>query len=194
MTEGDGKERARQVIIIPVDTNDKTLLHTDLKIEQVDSHFRRVQEVRGLEWKLTPGTYKVKIQLPNLQMKIFTLRVTPNETVYKLTLGEPKPNKDRTASRIPVSLPVSYRGDNGNWVSTQSINISSAGLCIVRKNTSDASDNLYVRLFLPISSVPLECPARICWTKEQEAKMGLELYLTPNMKASLSNWLSKYRS
>lgn len=192
MAEGDSKPNAREVIIIPVDTNDKTVLHTDIKVEEVDSHFRRVQEVRGLEWKLPPGTYKVKIQLPSLQMKTFTLRVTPDETVYKLTLGDAKSSKSRTSSRIPVSLPVSYRGDNGNWISTQSINVSTAGLCLVRKSASRSSENLYVRLFLPISSVPLECPARVCWTKEQDSQMGLELYLTPNMKASLSNWLSKY--
>jgi hypothetical protein len=192
MSKDDREGSAREIIIIPVDANDKALLHSDIKIEEVDAHFRRVQEVRGLEWKLAPGTYKVKIMLPSLHMKTFTLRVTPEETVYRLTLGEATTGKVRGSSRIPVSLPVSYRGDNGNWVSTQSINISTAGLCLVRKSSSDKSDNLYIRLFLPISSIPLECPARICWTKDQEAQMGLELFLTPNMKASLGNWLSKY--
>jgi hypothetical protein len=189
---GDRKGTAREIFIIPVDANDKAVLHTDIKIEEVDAHFRRVREVRGLEWKLTPGIYKVKIMLPSLHMKTFTLRVTAGETVYRLMLGEATTGKVRSSSRIPVSLPVSYRGDNGNWISTQSINISTAGLCLVRKSSTVKSDNLYVRLFLPISSVPLECPARICWMKEQDEQMGLELFLTPNMRASLGNWLSKY--
>jgi len=116
--------------------------------------------------------------------------VTPGEEVYQLVVEDIK-GKERGTQRVPVSIPVSYRNDEGDWVSSESINLSAAGVCLIRRSKTLKSDSIYVRLYVPVSSVPLECPARICWSKEDEPKMGLELYLTPNMKASLNNWLSK---
>jgi len=185
-TKGD----TREIVIIPVDKNHKPVLHTDLKIEQVDNHFRRVRELRGLRWNLKPGNYKVKVMLPTLKMKTFTLRVTPEEEVYQI-LVEETAGKERVARRVPVTIPVSYRNDQGDWVATESINLSDAGLCLIRRTKTLKSESIYVRLYVPVSSVPLECPARVCWSKEDTPTMGLELYLTPNMKASLNNWLSK---
>jgi PilZ domain len=184
------KDDTREIVIIPVDKNHKPVLLTDLKIEQVDSHFRTVRELRGLRWNLQPGTYKVKVMSPSLKMQTFTLRVTPDEEVYQLVVEEIK-GKGRSSPRVRVSIPVSYRNDMGDWVSTESLNLSETGICMIRRSKNLASESIYVRLFLPTSTVPLECPARICWSKEDEPKMGLELYLTPNMKASLNNWLSK---
>jgi len=184
------KDGAKEIVIIPVDKNHKPVLLTDLKIEQVDTHFRTVRELRGLRWNLQPGTYKVKVMSPSLKMQTFTLRVTPDEEVYQLVVEEIQ-GKERANPRIPVTIPVSYRNDQGDWVSTESINLSDAGICLIRRSKTLKSESIYVRLYVPVSSVPLECPARICWSKEDEPKMGLELYLTPNMKASLNNWLKK---
>jgi hypothetical protein len=185
-TKGD----TREIVIIPVDKNHKPVLHTDLKIEHVDDHFRQVHELKGLRWNLKPGTYKVKVMMPSLKMKTFTLRITPDEEVYQLLVEEPA-GKERAVRRWPVTIPVSYRNDQGDWVASESINISDAGLCLIRRTKTLKSESIYVRLYVPVSSVPLECPARIAWSKEDEPTMGLELYLTPNMKASLNNWLSK---
>lgn len=188
--DAKSSDETREIVIIPVDGNNRPVLLTDLKIEQVDNHFRTVRELRGLKWNLQPGTYKVKVMLPSLRMKTFTLQITPEEEVYQLVVEE-FTGKERQSQRVPVSIPVSYRNDDGTWVSSESINISAAGLCLIRRSKNINAESVQVRLYVPVSSVPLECPARVCWTKEDESKMGLELYLSPNMKASLNNWLSK---
>jgi PilZ domain len=190
MPDEINKDDVREIVVIPVDKNHKPVLYTDLKIEQVDDHFRRVKELRGLRWNLKPGTYKIKVMMPSLKMKTFTLHITPEEEVYQL-LVEETAGKERATKRVPVSIPVSYRNDQGDWIASESLNLSDAGLCLIRRTKNLKAESIYVRLYLPLSSVPLECPARVAWSKEEEPTMGLELYLTPNMKSSLNNWLSK---
>ncbi len=94
----------------------------------------------------------------------------------------------RLETRVDSSFPVSYRTDGGKWISTKAVNVSTTGLCLSNKHGKISGENVYVRLFVPISSIPLECPARVCWSEDPET--GLQLFLTTNMKSSLSNWLA----
>jgi len=101
---------------------------------------------------------------------------------------DPLPGQNRIETRIGSSFPVSYRTDGGKWISSKAVNVSTTGLCLANTHGKIAGENVYVRLFVPISSIPLECPARVCWSKDPET--GLQLFLTTNMKSSLSNWLA----
>lgn len=96
--------------------------------------------------------------------------------------------ESRVETRFDSSFPVSYRTDGGKWISTKAVNVSTTGLCLANTHGKIAGENVYVRLFVPISSIPLECPARVCWSEDPET--GLQLFLTTNMKSSLSNWLA----
>ena len=97
------------------------------------------------------------------------------------------------AKRYPASFPVSYRTDAGKWIKAKALNVSGTGVCVenIGRITQDA--NLYVRLHVPVATVPIECPARVVWVTSQETSlpcMGLQLFLTANMRESLDRWLS----
>jgi hypothetical protein len=94
--------------------------------------------------------------------------------------------------RFPVSFPVSYRRDTGDWLKTKALNVSASGLCVENLGNITEDDNLYVKLHVPIATIPIECPARVVWVMKSQNKscMGLQLFLTSNMRESLDRWLS----
>jgi hypothetical protein len=95
--------------------------------------------------------------------------------------------------RFPVTFPVSYRTDSGNWVKAKALNVSANGVCVENLARVTEEDNLYVKLHVPVATIPIECPARVVWVKSKSSRtpcMGLQLFLTSNMRDSLDRWLS----
>ena len=95
--------------------------------------------------------------------------------------------------RFPITFPVSYRTDSGKWVKAKALNVSANGICVENLDRVTEDDNLYVRLHVPVATIPIECPARVVWVKAKNSRtpcMGLQLFLTSNMKDSLDRWLS----
>jgi hypothetical protein len=109
-------------------------------------------------------------------------------------VDEPKKVTDSDErKRYPVTFPVSYRTDSGSWVKAKALNVSATGVCVENLASVTEEDNLYVKLHVPVATIPIECPARVVWVKSQTARtpcMGLQLFLTSNMRDSLDHWLS----
>jgi hypothetical protein len=237
----DGK--SQHVTIVPVDNHNHTILFCEMNIVEVDSQFRRVEDLKGLSWKLPPGEYNVKVFLPSLFLKTIPLTIVEGQSDYRIMVQErnfhaiehekhsfdllsepslksgpvrverikesartapPKTeppkleerktekqryNQSRKDKRYDVSIPVSFRTPDGNWLSTSCINLSTSGLCVIICEDPPNSD-LYVRLFVPTYTAPLECPGSVCWVKlGRVPKIGVKLYLSDQMKSSLDSWL-----
>lgn len=183
--------RPQEVIIRPVDSNDKPILFAEVQIQSTDLNFRPVRDEKGVAYRLHPGEYEVKVILPNLRMKSFPLKVTEDVHVYTLPV-EGKYSETRREKRFQLAVPADYRTNEGIWVSTKTINISSAGICLVKRDWRLDDENMVVRLFLPSSAKPLECRARVRWVKDEgkeASEMGLELFLSTGTKTSLKKWL-----
>ena len=184
--------RAQDVILKPVDADNKTILFSELKIENVDMNFRPVRDERGLLCRVRPGDYQVQVILPNLSVKTLPLRITPDMQIYTLTIAD-RHTQSRREPRIELSVPVDYQTTEGDWVPTETVNISTTGVCLVKRKWSMDDEKLQLRIYLPVVAAPLECPARVRWVKEDgsASQMGLEMYLTRNLKAELSKWLQQ---
>jgi PilZ domain len=182
--------RPQEVVIRPVDADNKTILFSELKIENVDMNFRPVRDERGLICKVRPGDYQVQIILPNLTVKTLPLKITPDHQIYTLTIMD-RHAQSRREPRIELNVPVDYQTAQGTWVPTESVNISTRGVCVVKRQWSLDDENVHLRIYLPVISAPLECPARVRWVKENgtSSVMGLEMYLTRALKSELSKWL-----
>jgi PilZ domain len=184
--------RPQEVIIRPVDSNDKPILFAEVQIQSTDLNFRPVRDEKGVAYRLHPGEYEVKVILPNLRMKTFPLKVTEDVHVYTLPV-DGKYSETRREQRFQLTVPADYRTSKGTWVSTKTINVSSAGICLVKRAWQMDDENMVVRLFLPMSPKPLECRARVRWVKdegEDSSEMGLELFLSATIKSSLKKWLA----
>lgn len=219
------QNQSREIVLVPVDENGRVLLFSDVKIERVDHDYRTIRDPEGLTWKLQPGNYTVKVFLRDLQMKSVPLTVTPDVSHYRLPVPtqidpaanpqaptvppapEPIQTKKQVSSarkknsapdlrkRFPASFPVSYRLDSGKWVKAKALNVSASGICVENFAHVTEDDNLYVKLHVPIATIPIECPARVVWVMSEGARtpcMGLQLFLTPNMRESLDRWLSGF--
>ena len=181
----------QEIVIRPADSENRTILLSEIKIENVDLNFRPVRDERGVVCKVRPGEYQVQVILPNLQIKAFPLKITNDTQIYTLTIPERHVNS-RHDPRIEVSLPVEYRTDEGVWISTETVNVSSTGLCVVKRQWSIDDENLQFRIFLPMSPTPFECAARVRWVKDEgtaDSRMGVELELSEELKTALSKWL-----
>lgn len=186
----------QQILIRPVDSQDRTILFSEVKIEDLDLNFRPLRDEKGVAYRLRPGEYKIKVVLPNLRVKTFPLKISDDVNVYTLPV-EGRHVQTRREARIQLSVPVDYRTTDGNWVSTKTVNVSSTGICLVKRKWNMDDENLYVRLFVPISAAPLECSARVRWVKDEgsnNAEMGLELFVTDMIRESLVKWLAKTSS
>src|SRR5262249_13042239 len=152
---------------------------TEVRIENVDPNFRLVRDEKGIAFKLKPGEYKVKMVLPNMQVKTIPLTVTEDTMIYSLPVEEVA-QVARKEPRFQLSVPVAYKTPDGYWISTNSENISSNGICLMRGQRNVQDKEVYVRLFVPISRVPLECNAKVRWIQDESSaapRMGLELSL-----------------
>ena len=185
-------ERAeKEVLIRPVDAQAQTVLLTEIKIENVDANFRLVRNKDGLACTLSPGEYTIKMILPNMEVRTIPLKVSHDTMVYAIPVDKEN-SKTRSEPRFRLSVPVLYRRSDGQWVSTKTRNISSAGICLIKGNETLDDKEVFVRLFVPISKVPLECNARVRWTRVEKnagQQMGLQLLLPDSVKTSLRRWL-----
>jgi hypothetical protein len=184
---------ANDVLIRPVDSRNKTILFSEIKIENVDPNFRLVRDEAGLPCRLAPGNYQVKLVLPDMTIKNFPLKVVEDSLVYTLPVDQ-ETGSSRHEPRFHLSVPVVYRTTDGRWISTNSTDISSTGICLIKGQRKITDKELYLRLFVPISKVPVECYAKVRWMKEDaatDARMGLQLLLPENTKTTLSKWLSE---
>jgi hypothetical protein len=181
----------QDIFLRPVDAGGRTVLSAEIKIEGVDPNFRTVRDWRGIPFRLRPGNYQVKVLLPNLQTKTLPLAVTGDVYNYTLIL-EDKPTPSRREPRIPLTIPVDYRTSEGSWISTQTVNLSGRGICLIKKPSRITDRNTYVRLFVPPPFGPLECQARVRWEKEGVVPyMGMELLLNSSAKMRLTDWLQQ---
>jgi hypothetical protein len=181
----------QQILIRPIDSEGRTVLGAEMRIENVDQNFRTVRDWKGLSYKLRPGEYRARILLPDLHAKSVNFRVKAGLLIYNLRVQE-KLEGTRRERRFAYSIPVDYRTEEGFWVSSQTVNISETGVCLLKRPLRIQNNEITVRLFVPLESAPLECPARIRWSKDEESdlpKMGVELFLTTTMKHHLADWL-----
>jgi hypothetical protein len=213
------QDPAQEITIVPVDENNRPLVFSDVKIDKVDRDYRTVREPEGLKWTLQPGNYTVKVFLRNMEMKsipitiqrgVLTYRLpvptTPAPTTFEfggqtgVVVSQPPPADNRKLSgsdpdmrkRFPISFPVSYKTDTGQWTKANAVNVSASGICVENLARVTENDNLYVKLHVPVATVPIECPARVVWVMSNDSKksfMGLQLFLTANMRESLDRWL-----
>ena len=182
--------RAQEVVIRPVDAENNIILFSELKIENVDLNFRPVRDEKGLLCRVRPGDYQVQVILPNLSIKTLPIRITPEHQVYTLTITD-RHTQTRKEPRIELNVPVDYQTTHGDWVNTKSVNISTSGVCVVKRKWSMDDEEMQLKIYLPTVALPLECSARVRWVKEDgtSSVMGLEMFLTQNLKSELSKWL-----
>lgn len=180
----------KEVLIRPVDSKDRTLVSSEIKIEGMDQNFRPVRDEKGVPCRLRPGKYQIKIVLPDFKVKTIPIEITDDVSVYMLAV-EPRENI-RKASRVQMSVPVAYQTKEGKWFSTKTINLSSTGICLVKEPNEVKGDQVFLRLLVPIREEPLECYAKVCWVKDNSQtlpQMGLELEVDEQIRTSLDEWL-----
>jgi len=183
----------QNIVIRPVDSRDEPILFAEVKIEELDMNFRPVRDDKGLAYKLRPGDYRIKVVLPNLRVKTFPLKVTEDVHIYTLQV-DGRHKETRREARMQLAVPVAYQTGDGKWVSTQTVNISSTGLCLVKKQWNLDDENMKVRLFVPVSGEALECPASVRWVRDEggpSSEIGLELRLSAQNKSALKKWLNE---
>ncbi len=181
---------AQEVVIRPVDAENKTILFSEIKIENVDLNFRPVRDDKGLICKVRPGDYQVQVILPNLSITTLPLKVSSDMQVYTLTIAD-RHDQSRREPRIELNVPIDYQTVEGAWVSSQTVNISTTGVCLVKRKWTMDDEEMQLRIYVPIATAPLECPARVRWVKEDgtSSVIGLEMFLDQNVKSELSKWL-----
>lgn len=180
----------KEVLIRPVDHKDRTIVSSEIKIENMDQNFRPVRDEKGVPCKLRPGKYQIKIVLPDMQVKSIPLEITEDVHVYSLPVEEPE--NIRREPRVQMSVPVAYQTHEGKWFSTKSINLSSTGLCLIKEPNSVNEEKVFLRLLVPIRENPLECYAKVRWTSDDDKtlpQMGLELLVPEDIRDSLNEWL-----
>ncbi len=153
-------------------------------------NFRPVRDERGLMCRVRPGDYQVQIILPNLSVKTLPLKITSDMQIYTLTIPD-RHTQSRREARIELNVPVDYQTTDGVWVPTETVNISTTGVCLVKREWSMDDEKMHLRIYLPVAAAPLECPARVRWVKEDgsSSQIGMEMYLTQTLKRELSKWL-----
>jgi len=184
-----------EVVIRPVDKQNKTVLYSEIKIENVDMNFRPVRDEKGVACKLRPGDYTIKIVLPNLEVKTFPLKVTEDSLIYSLPIFMDDPST-RKEPRIQLQVPISYQSKDGEWISTKTINVSTSGICLIKQPSKATEKKVQVRLLVPHAPAPVECEAEVKWQKDDPTapQMGLQMNLPADLKASLSRWLISGKS
>jgi hypothetical protein len=181
-----------EVIVRPVDADNKTIVYSEIKIENVDMNFRPVRDEHGIVCRIRPGEYQVQVILPNLEIKTLPLKVTNDTQVYTLTIAD-KHSETRQEQRVQVKLPMDYKISEGIWISTETVNISATGVCLIKRQWNLDDEEMQVRLFLPVTIAPIECPGRVRWVRDEgtaDARMGMELFLTQSIRNSLKKWLN----
>lgn len=180
----------KEVLIRPVDAKNRTIISSEIKIENLDQNFRPVRDEKGVPCRLRPGKYQIKIVLPNLQMRTIPIEITEDVQVYSVAMEER--TNIRKAPRIQMAVPVAYQTKEGRWFSTKTINLSATGICLIKEPHEVKDQQVFLRLLVPIREEPLECYAKVRWTKEDSKalpQMGLELLVSDQIRSSLTDWL-----
>jgi hypothetical protein len=189
--ELDLRDLVEEVYLRPVNSFNRTVLRSEMKVEHVDANFKIVGKDRGIPYKLAPGRYTVKVILPDLQVRTVPIQILEDQTDCAIPL-DIEATSTRSEPRYRMSVPVLYRGNEGQWVSTSSMNMSASGVCLVKGIRQVDEKDLKLRLFVPLAKGPLECAATVQWIRNERAKdatMGLKLLLPETTRASLEKWL-----
>src|SRR5262245_6498967 len=93
----------QEVTIRPVNSKEKTIVATEVKIEGVDTSFRPVRDDAGVSYALRPGTYDVKIVTPEMEIKSFPLEIKEDVHIYALPIEEIE--EARGDSRVQINIP-----------------------------------------------------------------------------------------
>jgi hypothetical protein len=182
-----------EVYVRPVNRLNRTVLRTEIKVDRVDTNFRVVRDERGLLYRLAPGSYTAHVILPDLRVRALPLRIEANVHEYTLSL-DIEAASTRREPRYRMSVPVVYRTNDGQWISTSTTNMSSSGLCLVKGIKRMIDKELFVRLFVPVQKGPLECNAQVRWIRDEKSagsRMGLKLLLKDEVRAPLESWLER---
>lgn len=180
----------KEVLLRPVDSKDRTVVSSEIKIESIDQNFQPVRDEKGVPCKLRPGKYQITIVLPDMKVRTIPIEITEDVHVYSLPVEDSE--NARRDPRIQMSVPVAYQTHEGKWFSTKSINLSSSGLCLIREPHSVNQEKVFLRLLVPIREEPVECYAKVRWINDDEKtlpQMGLELIVDDQTKDSLNEWL-----
>jgi hypothetical protein len=189
--EFDLNDLVEETYLRPVNTFNRTILRCEIKVERVDANFRIVGKDRGIPYRLAPGRYTVKVILPDLQVRSVPIQIVENQTDCPIPL-DIEATSTRCEPRYRMSVPVLYRGTEGQWISTSSTNMSASGVCVVKGIRKVDEKDLQLRLFVPLGKGPLECSATVQWIRNErtkDARMGLKLILPETTRASLEKWL-----
>jgi hypothetical protein len=189
--ELDLRDLIEEVYLRPVNSFNRTVLRSEIRLEHVDANFRIVGKDRGIPYKLAPGRYTVKVILPDLQVRTIPIQIVEDQTDCAIPL-DIEATSTRSEPRYRMSVPVLYRTNEGQWVSTSSMNMSASGVCLVKGIRQVDEQNLKLRLFVPLAKGPLECSATVQWIRNERTKdstMGLKLVLPDSTRASLEKWL-----
>ena len=164
--------------------------------------FLRDLQMKSVPFTVTPEVSRYKLSVPTkpapqTDFEIAEVPVppppAPPRPEQKTSPRAKSLSDSDVRKRFPISFPVSYRVDSGKWVQAKALNISASGVCVENLAHVTEDDNLYVRLHVPIATIPIECPARVVWVMSKDSQtpcMGLQLFLTANMRDSLDKWLS----
>lgn len=189
--------RLPQILKIrPVGAGDHPIIPCEIMVTGVDSTFRSVKDPEGIQYVLRPAKYTVRITLPNCRMVTLPLQVIEGVHTYLLPVEEEEHQQTPTRRevRYEMAVPVALKTTEGDWIPSRSTNLSTMGLCCQYKGEQRITDKeLFVRLFVPISRVPLECNAKVCWTHIEGTSVpsvGLELHLPGSDRTSLGKWLN----
>jgi PilZ domain len=189
--EFDLKELVDEIYLRPVNSLNRTVLRCEMKVENLDANFRIVGKESGIAYRIPPGRYMVKVILPDLQVRTIPVQVVENQTDYPIPL-DIEATSTRSEPRYRMSIPVLYRTNEGQWVSTSTTNMSASGLCLVKGIRQVEEKDLKLRLFVPLAKGPLECSATVQWIRNgrsKDSRMGLKLVLPETVRASLEKWL-----
>jgi PilZ domain len=195
--------------IIPGDYTVKVFLR-NLEMKTVPLKVERGVTRYRLPVQTTTETPDTEQSIPEVNSFQFQPKVSPQppkpspaaEVIHSLAPAEKARHSSQerrvakdsgSSKRFLASFPVSYRTDSGKWVQAKAVNVSASGLCVENIGRITENDNLYVRLHVPVATIPIECPARVVWVTSEDKStpcMGLQLFLTANMRESLDRWLS----
>ena len=180
-----------EIYLRPVNSLNRTVPRCEIKVERVDNNFRVVRGDRGIAYRLAPGNYLVRVILPDLKVRTLPLHVEVNVTDYPLQL-DLEAASTRREPRYRMSVPIVFRTNDGQWISTSTTNMSRSGLCLVKGIRKIDDKELFVRLFVPVKKGPLECQAEVRWIRDERSstsRMGLKLRLPEDTHAPLEQWL-----
>jgi hypothetical protein len=182
------KEKGRLIIKLDFDRRQVQSVHLLIPELEINQPLARISKLPGLPAGEYSGTIVTRLTDGSEIQRNITLEIfADRETVFELQLIPP--SDIRRERRIDLRLRVDYRNQNGQWITTESVNLSSSGLCVILGELSTDHKNVTVRLFSP-DGAPVECSAKVRWRKASK-KMGLELVLPEEAQNQLKTLLTR---